>query len=117
LPRSGKTAIPPGGQSERRPVTTTWSLVWAIVLISVVVTVVTEFRIAGHGSQWLSVVTAYAAFFLNIACSGLGFRTPQRMWWIANVGLSVLTMSFIGAPTVPSALWTAGRVLFARLSA
>jgi hypothetical protein len=107
----------PGGQSERQPATTTRSLVWAIVFISVVVTVVTEFRIAGHGSQWLSVVTAYAAFFLNIACSAVGFRTPQRMWWIANVGIGVLTMTVIGAPTIPSALWTVGRVLFARLSA
>jgi hypothetical protein len=117
LPRSGKAAIPPGGQSERQPATTTRSLVWAVVFISIAVTIVTELRVAGYGSLWVSAVTAYAGFFLNIACSGFGFRTPQRMWWIANVGLSVLTMSFIGAPTVPSALWTAGRVLFARLSA
>lgn len=96
---------------------TTSMLVWMVIVISVVVTIVTELRVAGHGSLLVSAVTAYAAFFLNIACSGFGFRTPQRMWWIANVGLSVLTMSFIGAPTVPSALWTAGRVLLARLSA
>ena len=93
------------------------SLVWAIVLISVVVTVVTEFRIAGYGGLSLSVVVAYAAFFVSIACSGLGFRTPEWRWWVANFALSILAMTMIGAPTIPSALWTLGRVLFARLSA
>lgn len=92
----------------------THSLVWTVVLVSVVVTVVTEMRIAGHGSVSLSAVVAYAAFFVNIACSGLGFRTPEWRWWAANFALSILTMSMIGAPTIPSALWTAGRVLIAR---
>lgn len=93
---------------------TTRSLLWAVVLVSVVVTIVTELRIAGHGSVTLSAIVAYAAFFVNIACSGLGFRTPQWRWWVANFALSILTMSMIGAPTIPSALWTAGRVLVAR---
>lgn len=93
---------------------TTRSLVWAVVLISIVVTAVTEMRIAGHGSVTLSAIVAYAAFFVNIAGSGLGFRTPQWRWWVANFALSILTMSMIGAPTIPSALWTAGRVLVAR---
>jgi hypothetical protein len=116
LPRKDKRADSRNEQAGKSKAVTTSTLVWAVILISIVVTIVTEFRVAGHGSLWVSAVTAYAAFFLNIACSGLGFRTPQRMWWIVNVGLSVLTMSFIGAPTVPSALWTAGRVLLARLS-
>ena len=103
--------------TQRGPIATTPQLVWVVVLISVAVTIVTEFRVAGHGGFWVSAVAAYAAFFLNIACSGFGFRTPQRVWWIVNAGLSVLTMSFIGAPTIPSALWTAARVLLARLSA
>lgn len=93
---------------------TTRSLVWTVVLISVVVTAVTEFRIAGHGSVSLSAIVAYAAFFVNIACSGLGFRTPAWRWWVANFALSILTMTMIGAPTIPSALWTAGRVFVAR---
>lgn len=93
---------------------TTRSLVWTVVLVSIAVTVVTELRIAGHGGVLLSAIAAYAAFFINIACSGLGFRTPERPWWIGNVGLSVLTMTLIGSPTIPSALWTAGRVLFAK---
>ena len=92
---------------------TTQSLVWTVILASVVVTVVTEFRIAGRGTVSTSAMVAYAAFFVNIACSGLGFRTPQWKWWAGNFGLSILTMSMIGAPTIPSALWTAGRVLFA----
>lgn len=96
---------------------TTRSLVWTVVLISVVVTVVTEFRIAGYGGTSISAIVAYAAFFVNIACSGLGFRTAEWKWWAGNFGLSILTMSIIGAPTIPSALWTLGRVLFARLSA
>lgn len=100
--------------TKRGSIATTPQLVWAVILISVVVTVVTEFRIAGRGEAWLSIIVAYAAFFLNIACSGLGLQTSQRMWWIANVALSVLTMSFIGAPTIPSALWTVGRVLLAK---
>jgi hypothetical protein len=117
LPRNGKQADSRSEQTGRSEAVTTSMLVWAVVFISVVVTIVTELRVAGHGNPWFSAVMAYAAFFLNIACSGLGFRTPQRMWWIANVGLSVLTMSMIGSPTIPSALWTAGRVLLARLSA
>jgi len=116
LPRKDKRADLHSEQAGQGKAVTTSTLVWIVVLISIVVTIVTELRVAGHGSLLVSAVTAYAAFFLNIACSGFGFRTPQRMWWIANVGVSVLTMSFIGAPTVPSALWTAGRVLLARLS-
>ena len=104
----------PGEPAQRAKTITTSQLIWAVVFISVAVTLVTELRIAGHGSLLVSAVMAYAAFFLNIACSGLGFRTPERMWWLGNVGVSVLTMSFIGAPTIPSALWTAGRVLLAR---
>ena len=104
-------------QSKRGNAITTLQLVWAVILISIAVTVVTELRIAGRGSLMVSAVMAYAAFFLNIACSGFGFRTPERPWWIANVAISILTMTVIGAPTVPSALWTAGRVLLARLSA
>lgn len=117
MPRKDKkAAISRSEQPRQSTVATTPQLVWTVVLVSIAVTIVTELRVAGQGSLWLSAVMAYAAFFLNIACSGLGFRTPERIWWIANVALSVLTMSFIGAPTVPSALWTAGRVLFARLS-
>lgn len=93
---------------------TTRSLVWTVIFVSVVVTAVTELRIAGRGTVSLSAMVAYAAFFVNIACSGLGFRTPEWKWWAANFGLSILTMSMIGAPTLPSALWTAGRVLLAR---
>jgi hypothetical protein len=89
-------------------------LIWIVILVSVVVTAVTELRIAGRGGVGLSAIVAYAAFFVNIACSGLGFRTPEWKWWAGNFGLSILTMSMIGAPTIPSALWTAGRVLFAR---
>jgi hypothetical protein len=92
-------------------------LVWAVIVVSILVTVVTELRIAGHGHPWLSIWMAYAAFFVNIACSGLGFSTPERPWWIANAALGVLAMTFIGSPTIPSACWTFGRVLFARLSA
>jgi hypothetical protein len=114
LPRKDKQADSRSEQAGKSNAVSTSMLVWAVILISIVVTVVTEFRVAGHGSLLVSAVTAYAAFFLNIACSGFGFRTPQRMWWMANVGVSVLTMSFIGAPTVPSALWTVGRVLLAR---
>ncbi len=95
----------------------TRSLIWIVILVSIAVTAVTELRIAGHGSMLLSAIMAYAAFFINIACSGLGFRTPERRWWIGNVGLSILTLTMIGAPTIPSALWTAGRVLFARVLA
>ncbi|EFI51972.1 hypothetical protein [Afipia sp. 1NLS2] len=117
MPRKDKKAATSRSeQPKQSTVATTPQLVWTVVLVSIAVTIVTELRIAGHGSLWLSTVMAYAAFFLNIACSGLGFRTPQQMWWIANVGVSVLTMSFIGAPTVPSALWTVGRVFLARLS-
>jgi hypothetical protein len=99
------------------PAFTTRSLVWTVVLISLVVSIVTELRIAGHGGMLLSAIVAYAAFFMNVACSGLGFRTPEQGWWIGNVGLSILTMTIIGSPTIPNALWTAGRVLFARLLA
>lgn len=91
-------------------------LVWAVIVASIVVTGVTELRISGYGHPWLSVWMAYAAFFVNIACSGLGFSTPERPWWIANAALSVLALTFIGSPTIPSACWTFGRVLFARLS-
>jgi hypothetical protein len=115
LSRKDKQADLRSEQAGKSNAVSTSMLVWAVILISIVVTVVTELRVAGHGSLLVSAVTAYAAFFLNIACSGFGFRTPQRMWWMANVGVSVLTMSFIGAPTVPSALWTVGRVLLARL--
>lgn len=115
--KNKKVAISRSEQPRQSSVATTGQLVWAVVFISVAVTVVTEFRVAGHGSLWLSAVTAYAAFFLNIACSGFGLRTPERIWWIANAALSILTMTVIGAPTVPSALWTVGRVLLARLSA
>ena len=94
---------------------TTRSLVWTVVLISVVVTIVTELRIAGYGvGTSMSAIVAYAAFFVNIACSGLGFRTAEWRWWVANFALSILTMTMIGAPTIPSALWTAGRVFVAR---
>ena len=118
MPRKDKRiAIVRSEQAEQRKAVATSTLVWAVILISIAVTIVTELRVAGHGSLLVSAVTAYAAFFLNIACSGFGFRTPQRMWWVAKVGVSVLTMSFIGAPTVPSALWTAGRVLRGRFSA
>jgi hypothetical protein len=99
------------------PSLTTRSLVWTVVLVSVLVTAVTELRIAGYGGTSLSVVVAYAAFFVNVACSGLGFRTPQWGWWIANLVLSILAITAIGAPTLPSALWTIGRVLLARLPA
>lgn len=99
------------------PALATRSLVWTVVLISVVVTVVTELRIAGHVDMLLSAIVAYAAFFLNIACSGLGLRTSERGWWLGNLGVSLFAMTMIGSPTVPSALWTTGRVLFARLSA
>lgn len=92
-------------------------LVWAVIIVSVLVTGVTELRIAGYGHPWLSVWMAYAAFFVNIACSGLGFSTPERSWWIANAIMSVLAITYIGSPTVPSACWTFGRALFARLSA
>ena len=99
----------------RNPTTST--LVWIVLVASAVVTGVTELRIAGHGSASTSVWVAYAGFVVTIAASGFGFQTPQRPWWIANAVLSVVTMTFLGAPTVPSALWTAGRVLVARLSA
>jgi hypothetical protein len=95
----------------------TRSLVLAVVVVSIVVTAVTELRIAGIGGVLLSAVVAYAGFGANIVISALGFRTPERGWWIANVALSILTATFLGAPTLPSALWTAGRVLFARLAA
>jgi hypothetical protein len=95
----------------------TSTLVWAVIVVSILVTGITELRIAGHGHPWLSVWIAYAAFFVNIACSGLGFSTPERPWWIANAVLSVLAITYIGSPTIPSACWTFGRVLFARLSA
>lgn len=96
---------------------TTRSLVSTVVLISVAVTVVTELRIAGYGGTSISALVAYAAFFVSIACSGLGFRLPEWRWWVANFVVSILTMTVIGAPTIPSALWTLGRVLVARLSA
>jgi hypothetical protein len=92
-------------------------LVWAVIVVSVLVTAVTEVRIAGYGHPWLSVWTAYAAFIVNIACSGLGFSTPERPWWIVNAVLSVLAMTFIGSPTIPSACWTVGRTLLARFAA
>lgn len=114
MTRKDNLAVSSSAQTGRGKAVTTSKLIWAVVLISIAVTVVTELRIAGHGSFWVSAVAAYAAFFLNIACSGLGFRTPERMWWLANVGVSVATMSLIGAPTIPSALWTAGRVFLAR---
>lgn len=92
-------------------------LVWVVIIVSIVVTGVTELRIAGYGHPWLSVWMAYAAFFVNIACSGLGFSTPERPWWIGNAALSVLAITYIGSPTIPSACWTFGRVLFARFFA
>lgn len=95
----------------------TMPLVWAVIVVSILVTAVTELRIAGYGHPWLSVWMAYAAFFVNIGCCGLGFSTPERPWWIANATLSVLAITFIGSPTIPSACWTLGRVLLARLSA
>ena len=91
------------------------ALVWAVIFVSILVTAVTELRIAGYGHPWLSIWMAYAAFFVNIACSGLGFSTPERPWWIANAIVSVLAITYIGSPTIPSALWTFGRTLFARL--
>ncbi|QUS40063.1 hypothetical protein RPMA_15415 [Tardiphaga alba] len=91
-----------------------WSLAGLVILASVIVTAVTEMRIAGMGSVALSAGVAYAGFFANVACSGLGFSTPERGWWIANVAIGIATMTFLGAPTIPSALWTAGRVLLAR---
>lgn len=115
--RSKTAAVPRDEQLKRRNAATTSQLVWAIILISIVVTVVTELRIAGRGDAWLSIIVAYAAFFLNIACSALGLQTPQRIWWAGNLFVGVLTMTFIGAPTIPSALWTAGRVLIGRLAA
>lgn len=93
------------------------SLFWAVILASVIVTAVTELRIAGYGGTTLSAVVAYAAFFINIACSGLGFQTPERGWWIANCALSILAITMIGSPTVPNALWTLGRVVLARFLA
>lgn len=114
MARKNRLAVSPSEPAERGKTVTTSKLIWAVVFISIAVTVVTELRIAGHASLWISAVAAYAAFFLNIACSGFGFRTPERMWWLGNVGVSVVTMSLIGAPTIPSALWTAGRVLLAR---
>ena len=60
------------------PAFTTRSLVWTVVLISLVVSIVTELRIAGHGGMLLSAIVAYAAFFMNVTCSGLGFRTPEQ---------------------------------------
>lgn len=114
MARKNRQAVSSAGPAERGKAVTTSQLIWAVVFISIAVTVVTELRIAGHVGLWLSAVMAYATFFLNIACSGLGFRTPERMWWLGNVGVSVATMSLIGAPTIPSALWTAGRVLLAR---
>lgn len=95
----------------------TSTLVWTVIVVSILVTVVTELRIAGHGHPWLSIWMAYAALFVNIACSGLGFSTPERPWWIANAVLSVLALTYIGSPTLPSACWTFGRTLLARLSA
>lgn len=95
----------------------TRTLVLAVVVVSIVVTVVTELRIAGFGSVLLSAFVAYAAFAANIVISALGFRTPERGWWIANVVLSILTATYLGAPTLPSALWTVGRVLAARVGA
>ncbi len=92
-------------------------LVWAVIIVSILVTGVTELRIAGYGHPWLSVWMAYAAFFVNIACSGLGFSTSERPWWIANAVLSVLAITYIGSPTIPSACWTFGRTLVARLAA
>jgi len=92
-------------------------LVCVVIIVSILVTGVTEMRIAGYGHPWLSVWMAYAAFFVNIACSGLGFSTPERPWWIANAIMSVLAITYIGSPTIPSACWTFGRALFARLSA
>lgn len=114
MTRKDNRTVSRSEQIERGKIVTTSNLIWAVVLISIAVTAVTELRIAGYGSFWISAVAAYAAFFLNIACSGFGFRTPERMWWLGNVGVNVATMSLIGAPTIPSALWTAGRVLLAR---
>ncbi len=94
----------------------TSTLVWAVIVVSILVTAVTELRIAGHGHPWLSIWMAYAAFFVSIACSGLGFSTPERPWWIANAILSVLAMTYIGSPTIPSACWTFGRALLTRLN-
>ncbi|MBN9598960.1 MAG: hypothetical protein J0G28_04700 [Afipia sp.] len=96
---------------------TSRSLVWTVILVSVALQIVTELRIAGHVGVFPSAVMAYAAFFINIACSGLGFRTPERPWWIGNVVLSIVTLTMIGAPTIPNALWLAGRILLARLLA
>jgi hypothetical protein len=115
--KKAKAAASREEQPKQANAITTPQLVWAVILISIAVTIVTELRVAGRGSLMVSAVMAYAAFFLNIACSGLGFRTPERAWWIGNVAISILTMTVIGAPTIPSALWTAGRVLLARLSA
>ncbi|MGB3864363.1 MAG: hypothetical protein WBA29_01865 [Xanthobacteraceae bacterium] len=99
-----------------RPFTTRPLVLW-VIFISVVVTAITELRIAGHGGVMRSAIVAYAAFFTNIAISAIGFRTPERIWWIANIALSILTMTFIGSPTLPSAAWTVGRVLLSRLYA
>lgn len=115
--RNKQAAVARNEQPKPSTVAKTPQLIWAIILISIVVTIVTELRIAGRGDTWLSVIVAYTAFVLNIACSALGLQTPQRFWWAGNLFVGVLTMTFIGAPTIPSALWTAARVLIGRLTA
>ncbi|ACI93328.1 hypothetical protein OCAR_6214 [Afipia carboxidovorans OM5] len=119
MPRTDKTTAVSRSEKpeQKNAISTTPRLIWVIVLVSVVVTVVTELRIAGYGDAGLSVIVAYTAFVINIACSALGFQTRERIWWIGNIIVGVLTMSFIGTPTIPSTLWTAGRVLFARFAA
>lgn len=89
---------------------TTFLLLIAILAIAVAVAITTEFRLAGRVGWTLSTVVAYAAFFANLGLSVVGFRTPQRRWWIANAVASVAAMVLIGAPTVPGALWTLGRI-------
>ena len=89
----------------------------AILLISFVCVTTNQFRMAGYISLAAQSVIAYTTFFLNLAASIAGFRTPQRPWWIANGIGSVITLIVISEPTIPTALWTLFRVLWLKLAA
>lgn len=91
-------------------------LLIAVLVISFVCVITNQFRMAGYLSITAQSAIAYTTFFLNLAASVAGFRTPQRPWWIANGIGSIITLIMISEPTIPTALWTLCRVLLLKLT-
>ena len=91
-------------------------LIVAVLAISLICVVMNQFRMAVYVSFAVMNVVAYTTFFLNLAASAAGFRTPQRAWWIGNGIISIITLMIISEPTIPTALWIFCQVLWLKLT-